>query len=118
MYRSDRIAKVLAEFTEYCWGYPFDWVWRGGTAKRQTPLITTTPYAYEAFLQVCEILESTSSVRPLTSDRCPPDLLDEYKQILRSIARHALIDIKDFRTSETASSCSYTPFGEGGVINA
>src|SRR5947207_14910688 len=19
------------EFKEYCWGYPFDWVWRGGT---------------------------------------------------------------------------------------
>ena len=40
------------KFKEYCWGYPFDWVWRGGTIKRQTPLITTTPYVYEAFLQV------------------------------------------------------------------
>ena len=39
------------EFKEYCWGYPFDWVWRGGTIKRQTPLMTTTPYVYEAFLQ-------------------------------------------------------------------
>src|SRR5205807_7883186 len=68
------------QFEEYCWGYPFDWVWRGGTIKRQTPLITTTPYVYEAFLQVYEILESASSVRPLTSDRCPPDLLDEDKQ--------------------------------------
>src|SRR5437660_6771982 len=73
------------QFKGYCWGYPFDWVWRGGTIKRQTPLITTTPYVYEAFLQVYEILESASSVRPLTSDRCPPDLLDEDKQILRSI---------------------------------
>src|SRR5438105_4122434 len=43
------------EFKEYCWGYPFDWVWRGGVATRQTPLITTTPYAYEAFLQVFEL---------------------------------------------------------------
>src|SRR5205814_7216302 len=34
------------------------------------------------------------------------------------IPRHAAVDIKDFRTSETASSCSYTPFDEGGVINA
>jgi hypothetical protein len=40
-------------------------------------------------------------------------LLDEYKQITQSIARHAAADIKDFRTSETASSCSYTPFDEG-----
>jgi hypothetical protein len=43
---------------------------------------------------------------------------DEWGQILESIARHAANDIKDFRTSETASSCSYTPFGEGGVVNA
>ena len=21
-------------FKEYCWGYPFDWVWRGGTIKQ------------------------------------------------------------------------------------
>jgi hypothetical protein len=89
------------EFKEYCWGYPFDWVWRGGTIKRDTPLITTTPYVYEAFLQVFQL-----------------DSRDEWKLILESIARHVAIDIKDFRTSETASSCSYTPFDEGGVINA
>src|ERR1700745_3311870 len=44
-----------SQFKEYCWGYPFDWVWRGGVVKQQTPLITTTPYAYEAFLQVDEL---------------------------------------------------------------
>ena len=105
-------------FAEYCWGYPFDWVTRVGVIKEQTPLITTTPYAYEAFLQVYEILEHTSEFRPLTSDLRPLDLLGDYKQILESIARHAANDIKDFRTSETASTCSYTPFDEGGVINA
>ena len=89
------------EFKEYCWGYPFDWVWRGGTIKQQTPLITTTPYVYEAFLQVYQV-----------------DPRDEWRLILESIARHAAVDIKDFRTSETASSCSYTPFDEGKVINA
>jgi hypothetical protein len=89
------------QFKEYCWGYPFDWVWRGGTIKRQTPLITTTPYVYEAFLQVFELHPR-----------------DEWKLILESIARHVAVDIKDFRTSETASSCSYTPSDEGGVINA
>jgi len=89
------------DFKEYCWGYPFDWVWRGGVIKRDTPLITTTPYVYEAFLQICELHRR-----------------DEWEPILESIARHAAIDIKDFRTSETASSCSYTPFDEGGVINA
>jgi hypothetical protein len=89
------------QFKEYCWGYPFDWVWRGGTIKRQTPLITTTPYVYEAFLQVYQ-------VHPR----------EEWKLILESIARHAATDIKNFRTSEKASSCSYTPWDEGGVINA
>jgi hypothetical protein len=88
-------------FKEYCWGYPFDWVTSNGTMQRHTPLITSTPYAYEAFLQVCQL------------DRQP-----EWSQILRSIARHAATDIKDFRTSETASSCSYSPFDGGGVINA
>jgi hypothetical protein len=89
------------EFKEYCWGYPFDWVTRNGVIKQQTPLITTTPYAFEAFLQVYQI-----AARP------------EWKQILESIARHASEDIKDFRTSDTASSCSYSPFDKGGVINA
>src|SRR5436190_16150661 len=75
------------EFKEYCWGYPFDWVWRGGVIKQQTPLITTTPYVYEAFLQVSEIL--SSDIGPRTSDLRPLNLRDEYKQIMESIARHA-----------------------------
>jgi hypothetical protein len=45
-------------------------------------------------------------------------LLAQYKQIIQSIARHAALDIKDFRTSENATSCSYTPYDGGGVINA
>jgi hypothetical protein len=89
------------DFKEYCWGYPFHWITRNGTIKRQTPLITTTPYVYEAFLQVYQL-----------------DAAEEWKRILESIARHAACDIKDFRTSETATSCSYTPFDQGGVINA
>ena len=133
------------DFEEYCWGYPFDWVWRGGMIKQSTPLITTTPYCYEAFLQVAELLGqrpeisdlrsairgqmthdglertdvrgrpglSTLNRQPSTFDN-PKDLL----KIVESIARHAAYDIKAFRTSVTASSCSYTPFDEGGVINA
>jgi hypothetical protein len=103
---------------DYGWGYPFDWVTRNGVIKKDTPLITTTPYVYEGFLQVYEILEHTSEFRPLTSDLGPLDLLVEYKQILGSTARHVANDIKDFKTSDTASSCSYTPYDGGGVINA
>ena len=89
------------DFKEYCWGYPFNWVTRNGVIEAQTPLITTTPYVYEAFLQVFKL-----------------DPREEWKLILESIARHAATDIKDFRTSEKASSSSYTPFDVGGVINA
>jgi hypothetical protein len=89
------------QFKDYCWGYPFDWVTRNGVLKKETPLITTTPYVYEAFLQVFKL-----------------DPQDEWKLILESIARHAAVDIKDFKTSEKASSCSYTPYDKGGVINA
>src|SRR5438270_7047573 len=60
------------QFKEYCWGYPFNWVTRNGTIKEQTPLITTTPYCYEAFLQVFELTGQ-----------------DEWKVIAKSIARHA-----------------------------
>jgi hypothetical protein len=88
-------------YNEYCWGYPFDWVTRNGTIKAQTPLITSTPYAYEAFLQVYELNE-----------------WPELRDIVASIARHAADDIKDFPVTENASSCSYTPFDKGGVINA
>ena len=89
-------------FKEYAWGYPFDWVTRAGTIKASTPLITTTPYVYEAFLQLCQLEER-----------------EEWREILQSIARHARTDIKDFKTSERASSCSYSPFDDvGGVVNA
>src|SRR5437667_3038790 len=89
------------DFKEYCWGYPFNWVTRNGVIGAQTPLITTTPYVYEAFLEVFKL-----------------DPREEWKLILESIARHAAADIKDFRTSEKASSSSYTPFDKGGVVNA
>jgi hypothetical protein len=89
------------DFAEYCWGYPFDWVTRNGVMKRNTPLITSTPYVYEAFLQVHRI-----------------EPREEWQAILKSIVRHVCRDIKDFQTSEAASSCSYNPFDGGGVVNA
>jgi hypothetical protein len=94
-------ATRCTDFKEYCWGYPFDWVTINGLMKRQTPLITTTPYCYEAFLQVYKL---------------DPD--EKWREVLESIARHAAFDIKDFSTSKTASSCSYNPYDKGGVVNA
>lgn len=104
--KAQHFLKVLEEsrcqqFERYCWGYPFDWVTRTGTIPAGTPLITTTPYAYEAFLQVHQI-----------------DGNPKWLEILRSIAEHTAWDIKDFEAGSGASSCSYTPFDTGGVINA
>ena len=112
------VASRCSGFGEYCWGYPFDWVTRNGTIKAQTPFITSTPYAYEAFLQVAELLESdvrcqmsdvsdrrppTAVLRPLSSAVCPPapdlrPLISDLcaMDIMASIARHAANDIKDF----------------------
>jgi hypothetical protein len=111
-------ASRCSRFNEYCWGYPFNWVWRGGTLEEGTPLITTTPYAYEAFFQVYEIFERASELAPPSSSISPLDRRNEWRGTLESTARHACFDIKDFEVSEHSSSCSYGPFGEGGVINA
>ena len=106
--RAVHFLKVLEEsrcpsYAHYCWGYPFNWETRRGTMREGTPLITTVPYVYEAFLQVYQI-----------------DGRQEWLEIMQSIAQHVFDDYNDFTTSATASSCSYNPEpGEpGGVINA
>jgi hypothetical protein len=95
-------ATRCAGYKEYCWGYPFDWVTRNGTYQRHTPFITSTPYAYEAFLQVYSIVNRV-----------------EWHDVLASIVRHVCFDIPDFAYSKTASSCGYSPDDpRGGVVNA
>lgn len=89
------------EYENMCWGYPFDWVTITGIIKKGTPLITTTPYVYEAFEEVFEI-----------------DKDDKWLKIMRSIAEHAFWDIKDYDFSKKSKTCSYTPFDKGGVVNA
>jgi hypothetical protein len=90
-------------YSHSCWGYPFNWETIRGTIWAGTPLITTVPYVYEAFKQVWEI-----------------DKSEEWREIMRSTAEHALLDYKDFPTSEKASTCSYTPDPEQSVavVNA
>ncbi|MEZ5329453.1 MAG: hypothetical protein R3F19_30780 [Verrucomicrobiales bacterium] len=104
--RSSHFLDVLAQtrckgLEEYGWGYPFDWVTRNGTLFEHTPLITTLPYVYEAFLQAYRI-----------------DPRPQWKLILESIIRHASNDYRDEPTSDTASSCTYTPTEGTGVINS
>lgn len=90
-------------YKHYCWGYPFHWETIRGTIREGTPLITTVPYVYEAFREVWQI-----------------DKKDEWFQIMKSIAMHGLEDYRDFETSASASTCSYTPDPKQsvGVVNA
>jgi len=95
--RAVHFLNVLKEtrctgYEEYCWGYPFNWETVRGTIWQGTPLITTVPYVYEAFKQVYDV-----------------DGDENWREIMRSIAQHALLNYKDIETSPTASTCSYTP---------
>jgi hypothetical protein len=90
-----------SDYRHLCWGYPFDWETRTGTIRQGTPLITTTPYVYEAFREAYAVDSNPS-----------------WREAMASIARHAIQDIKDIPFSNAASTCSYTPFDSGGVINA
>ncbi|MGA8223975.1 MAG: hypothetical protein WB780_20165 [Candidatus Acidiferrales bacterium] len=106
--RAVHFLEILKEtrspgFQHYGWGYPFNWETRNGTMVAGTPLITSLPYAYEAFRQVYRI------------DGDP-----QWREIMKSIAEHALQDYQDYETSATASSCTYKPGPENssGVMNA
>jgi hypothetical protein len=87
----------------FCWGYPFDWQTRNGILKKNTPLITTVPYGYEAFSQLYAI-----------------DKDHKWLEIMQAIARHAFACYRDVETGSYAASCAYTPAPDDpcGVINA
>jgi hypothetical protein len=106
--RAVHFLRVLQEtrcrdYENYCWGYPFDWETRNGTIPEGTPLITTVPYAYEAFSYVHAI-----------------DGYPEWQTVLRSIAEHAANNYRDLKIAPDAASCAYTPAANDpcGVINA
>lgn len=95
------IKSRCKDYQYFCWGYPFDWAGNSGALKTGTPLITTTPYVYEAFYELYSI----------TKD-------DKILEILHSIAEHAINDIKDTKISSNVYVCSYTPFDNRRVVNA
>lgn len=90
------------DYKNFCWGYPFDWVTRNGTISANTPLITTTPYCYEAFALAYEIDQNV-----------------KWLEIMKSIVEHALTDIKDYKISPNSTTSAYSPIDTtAGVINA
>jgi hypothetical protein len=84
------------------WGYPFDWVTRNGVMKAQTPLITSTPYVYEAFAAVHRI------------DGDP-----RWLRTMESAAEHAFTEIPEQVLDDGTATCAYNPLGEQfRVVNA
>jgi hypothetical protein len=88
-------------YERHGWGYPFDWQTQAGNLAAGTPLITTTPYCYEAFDAVHRI-----------------DGNPEWLAVMRSTAEHVFRDYIDRETRPGAASCSYTPDGDENVVNA
>ena len=90
------------DYQHYGWGYPFDWVTCTGVMHAGTPLITTTPYVYEAFDLMHRI-----------------DGNAHWLGVMQSISEHVFTDIKDRELSATTASAGYNPSdSRGGVINA
>jgi len=85
------------------WGYPFDWVTIDRTIPAGTPLITTLPYVYEAFVAAFEV-----------------DRDSRWSDVMRLIAEHARLDYPDHPWRGAGATCSYSPLpgDHGGVVNA
>lgn len=86
---------------EYCWGYPFDWVTCFGTWRAGTPLITSTPYGYEAFEAAYHLTGS-----------------DDYLTIMESVGRFAFVRIGSAEIAPGVRASAYTPIDHRKVVNA
>jgi hypothetical protein len=94
------LASSVPGFSGHCWGYPFDWQTKRGLWKKGTPLITTTPYVFDAFLELYRVTHEP-----------------KYLDITRSIAKFVADDISETPRGR-GSAASYTPFDQSQVVNA
>jgi hypothetical protein len=86
---------------EYCWGYPFDWQTVTGKWPQGRPLITQTPYGFEAFMAAAAQLADPHHLR-----------------VAESVARFAAERIPTEEVSPGVISSAYTPEDDRRVINA
>jgi hypothetical protein len=94
-------AQSVPGFHGMCWGYPIDWQSMNGFIPKGTPVITSTPYAYEAFAL---LYDATGDPR--------------YLELARSVATFVSQDLNDTPMGENAAASSYTPYDHGKVVNA
>ncbi len=95
------LGQSVSGYSGICWGYPFDWQNNRGLWKKGTPFVTVTPYGMEAMLALYDA----------TKDK-------KYLDQALSSAQFILKDIRDTKTSDDASACSYSPLDESKVVNA
>jgi hypothetical protein len=93
---------------DYCWGYPFDWQTVTGRWPQGTPLITQTPYGFEAFEAAWEHfgeshdLEVVESVARFTAERIPTEVISpgvvssaytpqDDRRVINAVAYRAMI---------------------------
>jgi hypothetical protein len=94
------VASSIPGFSGCCWGYPFDWQTSRGLYRRDTPLITSTPHVFDAFI---ELHAMTLNSEPL--------------EVARSIAEFVATDIPDSPVGEGCAA-GYAPFDRSQVVNA
>ena len=95
------LSYSIEGYSGLCWGYPFDWRHSTAITKRDTPLITSTPYCFEAYLNLYKV----------TNDQ-------QYLEIIKSIAEFVHKDLNETPTGKNSTAGSYTPFDNGKVVNA
>lgn len=86
---------------DYCWGYPFDWETCYGTWPAGTPLITSTPYGYEAFEAAYEATGAAESL-----------------SIMESAGRFAFTRISAVEVASGVKAATYSPIDARRVVNA
>jgi len=97
----DLLRASVPGYSGYCWGYPFHWQNNTGLWRKNTPYITTTPYAFGAFANL--FAASGES---------------KWREAAMSVAKFVHDDLKDTSTGDDAAASSYSPNDSGKVINA
>jgi hypothetical protein len=88
-------------FEDPAWGYPFDWPTRYGVYHAGWPLITSTPYGYEAF----------EAGHAAVGD-------SGYAEMMHGVARFAAERIPVTPVGPGSEAGAYTPFDHRQVVNA
>lgn len=101
--------KLLEELLRYYtrvkngigWGYPYIWPTQGRIFQKGEPVITVTPYVFEAFLKMHQITKNDKFIYPI-----------------EEITKFVAYDINEEEITPEISSSSYGPFDNGKVVNA